>query len=97
MNIAEIKATYGDRLCLIGNISTTATLSQGDPNKVELEVLECLRDAAPGGGYIMAPDHSFHSAIPHENIKIVIDTCKKYGNYPIDLDVITSRIEELKK
>ena len=96
MNISEIKSTYGDRLCLIGNISTTATLSQGDPNEVELEVLECMRDAAPGGGYIMAPDHSFHSGIPGENIHCVINACKKYGKYPIDLENISSRIRELK-
>jgi len=96
MNIAEIKARYGDRLSLIGNINTTATLSQGDPVDVELEVLVCLRDAAPGGGYIMAPDHSFHSGIPEENIHCLINTCKKYGKYPIDLDNILSRIRELK-
>jgi uroporphyrinogen decarboxylase len=96
MNITKIKEKYGDRLCLIGNISTTTTLSQGNPNDVELEVLECLRDAAPGGGYIMAPDHSFHSGIPNENIRMVIDTCYKYGKYPINLEMISIRIDELK-
>ncbi len=97
MNIAEIKARYGDRLCLIGNISTTSTLSQGNPADVELEVLECLRDAANGGGYIMAADHSFHNAIPTENIRCVINACKKYGKYPIDQDKIESRLEDLRK
>jgi len=95
MNIREIKAKYGSRLSLIGNISTTTTLSQGNPDDVELEVLECLRDAAPGGGYIMAPDHSFNSGIPAENIHRVINTCKKFGKYPINLDTINDRIIEL--
>lgn len=95
MNIADIKNKYGDRVALIGNISTTLTLSQGNPDDVELEVLECLRDAAPEGGYILAPDHSFHSGIPHENISMVIETCNKYGKYPIDLDRINNRINEL--
>ena len=67
----------------------------GTKEKVELEVLECLRDAAPGGGYIMAPDHSYHSAVPFENIWHALNVCKNYGSYPIDLESINSRIEEL--
>ncbi len=95
MNLAEIKQTYGDRLCLIGNIDTTSTLSHGTPADVEQQVLECLRDAAPGGGYIMAADHSFHSAIPEDNIRCVIRTCQKYGTYPLQQDKINTRLEEL--
>ncbi len=95
MDLAKIKRKYCDRLCLIGNISTTTTLVNGSPVDVEGEVLECLRDAAPKGGYIMAPDHSFHSNIPFENIWTVLKTCKKYGGYPLDLDAIHSRIDEL--
>ncbi|MCP4165049.1 MAG: hypothetical protein GY759_04035 [Chloroflexi bacterium] len=95
MDLAEIKAKYGDRLCLIGNISTSATLAQGTPQDVEREVLECLRDAAPGGGYIMAPDHSFHSAIPFENIWAVLNTCREYGAYPLNMGAILSRLQAL--
>ncbi len=95
MDLAEIKARHGDHLCLIGNINCSTTLPHGTPQEVEREVLECLRDAAPGGGYVMAPDHSFHSAIPFENTWAVLNTCKKYGTYPLDRDAIQARLEEL--
>jgi uroporphyrinogen decarboxylase len=95
MNLAAIKEKYGDRICIIGNLSTTETLPDGSPDDVEREVLGCLRDAAPGGGYVLAPDHSYHSAIPVENIHRALDTCKKYGIYPIDMEKIQKRLEEL--
>ncbi|MBC8255167.1 MAG: hypothetical protein H8E35_14225, partial [Ardenticatenia bacterium] len=62
---------------------------------VEREVLECLRDAAPGGGYILAPDHSYHSGIPIENTWRALETGKKYGAYPLDMDAIQARLNEL--
>jgi len=96
MDLAKTKAKYGHRLCLIGNISATSTLVNGAPADVEREVLECLRDGASGGGYIMAPDHSFHSAVPFDNIWHTLIMSKKYGVYPLDLETIHSRIEELR-
>lgn len=95
MDLAEIKARYGDRLALIGNVSCSKTLPYGTPDDVEREVLECLRDAGPGGGYILAPDHSFHSAISVENTWRALETCQKYGTYPLDLDAIEARLKEL--
>ncbi|MCP4165393.1 MAG: hypothetical protein GY759_05815 [Chloroflexi bacterium] len=95
MDLAALKQTYENRLCLIGNISASLTLAHGKPDDVELEALECIRDAGPGGASIMAPDHSYHNAIPTENVWRVFETCKAYGRYPLDMDVITTRIEEL--
>ena len=95
MDLGSVKAKYGDRLCLIGNIDTTRTLAHAAPDVVEREVLQCLLDGAPGGGYIVAPDHSYHSAIPVANIWRVLDTVRRYGTYPLDVDAIASRIHEL--
>jgi uroporphyrinogen decarboxylase len=95
MDLADIKAKYGDRLCLIGNLSTTTTLAHGTPEDVERETLECLCDGAPGGGYIFAPDHSYHSGIPVPNIWQALDTAKKYGAYPLDLGAIRARLASL--
>ena len=47
-----------------GNVAQANAESMGgielcpDLDGVEPEVLDCLRDAAPGGSYILAPDHS---------------------------------------
>jgi uroporphyrinogen decarboxylase len=95
MDLAAIKRQYGSRLCLIGNLNTAQTLAYGGPDDVEREVLECLRDAAPGGGYILAPDHSYHGAIPTANIWRALDTCKQHGSYPQQLAAIEARLTEL--
>jgi uroporphyrinogen decarboxylase len=95
MSLPEIKARYGHRLCLIGNLDTAGVLSNGTPDDVEQQVLECLRDAAPGGAYVMAPDHSYHGAIPHANIWRALETCKRYGGYPLDLEAVEARLAGL--
>jgi len=52
---------------------------------VRREALECLRIAAPGGGYILATDHSLHDDIPLENILAYVGLAREHGNYPLRL------------
>jgi uroporphyrinogen decarboxylase len=57
----------------------------GTPEDVKRETLECLEIGGPGGGYIIASDHSVHDDIPEVNILTLIETVKKYGKYPLKL------------
>ena len=68
MDLQTIKEKYGDRFCLIGNIDSSQTLPYGSVDEVVAEVKEAIDIAAPGGGYILASDHSLHDGIPFENI-----------------------------
>jgi uroporphyrinogen decarboxylase len=68
MDLRAIKAQYGQRLCLIGNIDSSRTLPFGTPEQVAQEVREAIEIAAPGGGFVLASDHSLHDGIPLENI-----------------------------
>jgi uroporphyrinogen decarboxylase len=95
MDLVETKRRYGDRICLVGNVDATKTLPYGTPDDVEREVLECLRDAAPGGRYILAPDHSYHAGVPAENTWRAVETVHRYGTYPLQTDAIEARIAEL--
>lgn len=83
MDLAEVKRRYGGKLCPIGNINNKTTMVTGTPEDVEREALECLKIAAPGGGYILASDHSIHDDIPLENIHAYVEAAKKYGVYPL--------------
>jgi uroporphyrinogen decarboxylase len=83
MDLKKVKAAFGERLCLIGNVDATRFLPAARPAEVEGAVLECLRIAAPGGGYVLATDHSFHAGIPLENVYAFIEAGKKHGIYPI--------------
>lgn len=96
MDIAAVKKRYGDRLCLIGNLSVTTTLAHGTPDEVGCETLECLRDAAPGGGYILAADHSFHGGVSPANVWRALETCKQFGHYPLDVAAIDTEWHRIK-
>jgi uroporphyrinogen decarboxylase len=96
MNIGAVKKKYGDRLCLIGNLSVTTTLPHGTPDDVACETLECLREAAPGGGYILAADHSFHGGVPPANVWRALETCRQFGQYPLDMAAIEAEWHRLK-
>ena len=43
--------------------------------------MECISIASPGGGHILATDHSFHMGIPLKNVYTFIKAGKKMGIY----------------
>jgi uroporphyrinogen decarboxylase len=79
MELGAIKAQYGQRLCLIGNIDSSRTLPFGTPAQVEEEVRAAIAIAAPGSGFVLASDHSLHDGIPIENIRALVQAGLKYG------------------
>ncbi len=79
MDLRDIKQRYGDRFCLIGNIDSSRTLPYGSPDEVAAEVREAIDIAAPGGGYILASDHSVHDGISVENITTMFKVGAEYG------------------
>ncbi len=81
MDLRAVKEKYGHRFCIIGNIDSTRTLPFGTPAEVEAEVKEAIDIAAPGGGYILASDHSLHDGIPIDNILTLFHTGEEYGKY----------------
>ena len=81
MDLRTVKEQYGQRFCLIGNIDSSRTLPYGSPAEVEAEAREAISIAAPGGGFILASDHSLHDGIPMANILALRDAGLKYGKY----------------
>ncbi|MCX6928711.1 MAG: hypothetical protein NT154_36685 [Verrucomicrobia bacterium] len=79
MDLRAVKERYGQRFCLIGNIDSSRTLPFGTPAEVAAEVKEAIDIAAPGGGYILASDHSLHDGIPVENIRELSRVGTEYG------------------
>jgi uroporphyrinogen decarboxylase len=85
MDIGEVKRRYGDRVCLIGNIDCGELLSRGTPQQVTRTVQDTIRQAAPGGGYIMSSSNTIHSSVKPENYRAMIDATHLYGTYPLNL------------
>jgi len=79
MDLRWVKEHYGQRFCIIGNIDSSRTLPFGSPEDVATEAREAIDIAAPGGGYVLASDHSLHDGIPVENIQELFRVGREYG------------------
>jgi uroporphyrinogen decarboxylase len=83
MDIAEVKAKYGKRIAIMGNIDCADLLCYGTKEQIETAVKECIRKGAPGGGLIISSSNSIHHGIPAKNYAAMISAVHKYGSYPI--------------
>ncbi len=85
MNINELKARVGHRVCLIGNLDLGYTLTRGTPEEVAAETRMRIREIAPGGGYCVGSSNTVPPYVPYENFRAMVETTLKYGTYPIDV------------
>jgi uroporphyrinogen decarboxylase len=83
MDLAELKERLGHRLCFLGAIDLGEVLTRGTPALVNETVRECIRIAAPGGGYCVGTSNTVAHWIPMENYRAMLAAARKYGRYPI--------------
>ncbi|MGE5224845.1 MAG: uroporphyrinogen decarboxylase family protein [Omnitrophica WOR_2 bacterium] len=84
MDIAEIKQRHGSRLTLMGNIDCARLLCEGTPEEVAEVTRQTIRDAAPGGGFVLTSSNSIHGGVRLENFMAMLETARRYGCYPIE-------------
>jgi uroporphyrinogen decarboxylase len=84
MDLAAVKARYGRRVCIIGNVAVD-TLSAGTPEEVRQFVRRCLATGGPGGGYMISSSNSIPSYARPENVQAMIDAIREYSAYPLQL------------
>jgi uroporphyrinogen decarboxylase len=68
MDMARIKAEFGDRLTFHGGIDIQQTLPHGTPDEVQSEVRDRCQVLGRGGGYICTSAHYIQADTPLENI-----------------------------
>jgi uroporphyrinogen decarboxylase len=83
MDLRAVKEKYGQRVCIIGNVSVDR-LSSGTPEEIDGIVRECIRAAGPGGGYMVSSSNSIPSYARPENVRAMADAIRKYGQYPLE-------------
>jgi uroporphyrinogen decarboxylase len=80
MDMAELKAAFGDKICFHGAIENQRILPFGTPDEVRAEVRHCLDAlASDGTGYILAPCHNLQVNTPVANILALYDEAWRYG------------------
>ena len=80
-DLGEIKAEFGAKLALKGNLHTTEVMLRLDPAGVEREARKCLAAAMTGGGFILGTGDQCGRDTPEANIVKLVEVCEKYGQY----------------
>ncbi len=78
MDPRNLKAQFGDRLCLHGGIDTQFLLPTGTPDQVAQNVEEMIQIMGPEG-YIVCPSHVLQTDVPTANILALYETAHKAG------------------
>lgn len=80
MDMAELKAEFGGKICFHGGVDNQHVLPFGAPADVRGEVRHCIDSlASDGTGYILAPCHNLQANTPIENVLAMYDEAYCYG------------------
>lgn len=77
-DLADVKQRFGSRIALKGNVDPQVLL-QGSAVVVDRAVAGCIRDAAPGGGYILGTADGIYAGTPLHNIHAFVEAGRRYG------------------
>jgi uroporphyrinogen decarboxylase len=82
MDLAKLKADFGDRMVFNGAIDSHHVLIKGTPDSVRARTREVLDIMKPGGGYIAGASHdSILEETPVENVLAMFDAIAEGGRY----------------
>ena len=76
--MAGMKARYGDRVCLKGNIDCTGALCTGTPEEVAAEVRACIAAGGPAG-LILSSSNTIHRGVRPQNYRAMLDALRQFG------------------
>jgi len=83
MDLGRLKGEYGQRLAFFGGVDEQTILPFGTPDQVAEEVRLRVRQAAAGGGFIIAPAHNIQPDTPLANIHAFFEAVRRWGRYPL--------------
>jgi uroporphyrinogen decarboxylase len=81
MDLGEVKAKYGQRVALKGNVDCAHLMTFGTPDEVVQATKDALSKGMPGGGFILSSSNSIHSAVKPENYSAMLKTLHEHGRY----------------
>lgn len=79
-DLAEVKRTFGDRICVMGNYSPVV-LSHGTLDDARQEAKRCLDAAMAGGGYVITTSDEVPANAKVDNMKAVVEYVNEHGRY----------------
>lgn len=86
--LADLKARFGSRITLKGNLHTTEVMLKGTPQDVVAASRQAIDDAATGGRFILSTGDQCGRDTPDENLHALVETARTYGRYRADGTVV---------
>ncbi len=80
-DLAEVKASHGHQIALMGNLHTTDVMLFGTPADVEAAAVAAIDAAGQGGGFILSTGDQCGRDTPDENLFKLVEVAKTYGRY----------------
>lgn len=80
VELAEAKRRIGDRLFIKGNMNSVALLAYKTKDEVIAEATRCLRDGAPGGGYILSTACSVSPHVEPWKLELLAEIAEGYDS-----------------
>ncbi|MBN1591525.1 MAG: hypothetical protein JW888_18570, partial [Pirellulales bacterium] len=82
MDLARLKADFGDKILLNGGIDSTNVLIQGTPDSVRQSTRQVVELLKPRGGYVAGASHdTILEETPVENVLAMFDAIQEFGRY----------------
>jgi uroporphyrinogen-III decarboxylase len=82
MDLRRLKAQYGDRVTLMGNLDCGNVLSLGSLREVRQHVLDCLEAGRGNGGHILCASNAITASVPIENCVAVVSAYREMYGLP---------------
>ena len=80
VDIREVKALYGDKVALCGNVHCAA-LQTGTDEEVIASAEYCMTHGKPGGGYIFCTSNVPFRGMPPHRYQMILDVWKRMRDY----------------
>jgi uroporphyrinogen decarboxylase len=80
VDLAEVKALYGDRVCLCGNVNC-GLIDTGSEEEYLASARYALTHGMPGGGYIFCTSNCIYTGMELARYEKILDLWREIGNY----------------
>ena len=80
VDIREVKALYGDQVCLCGNVNC-GLIDTGTEQEYLASARYALEHGMPGGGYIFCTSNCVYTGMRLERYERMLDLWREIGNY----------------
>ena len=82
MDLAKLKADFGEKILFNGAVDSQYVLIEGTPESVRRQTREVLDVMKPGGGYVAGASHdTILEETPVENVLAMFDAVREFGGY----------------